>query len=70
VKKRVVNLVRQFRDERGMTQEELSRLSGVSRQSIISIESGRYTPSLLLALTLADIFECGTDDLFYLARRK
>jgi putative transcriptional regulator len=38
----------------------------VSRQSIISIERGRYVPSLALALTLARIFACATDELFAL----
>jgi len=47
-----------------MTQRQLAEASGVSRQSIISIERGRYVPSLPLALKLAEIFACPTDDLF------
>ncbi|KPK58371.1 MAG: hypothetical protein AMS21_10680 [Gemmatimonas sp. SG8_38_2] len=50
----------------GLTQEELARSVGVSRQSINSIERGRYTPSLALALKFARIFDCSTDELFEL----
>ena len=60
----VVNRVRELRDERGLTQKELAGRAGVSRQSIISIERGRYVPSLPLALKLAEIFGCSTDDVF------
>ena len=60
----VVNRVRELRDERGLTQKELAGRAGVSRQSIISIERGRYVPSLPLALKLAEIFGCSTDEVF------
>ena len=50
----------------GLTQEELAQAAGVSRQSIISIERGRYIPSLALALKLARVFACTTDELFTL----
>ena len=63
-KEHVVGRVREFREARGLTQQELADLAGVSRQSIISIERGRYVPSLLLALKIARIFSCPTDDLF------
>jgi putative transcriptional regulator len=62
----VDNLVREFRASAGMTQKDLADAAGVSRQSVISIERGRYVPSLALALKMADIFECATDDLFKL----
>jgi putative transcriptional regulator len=55
-----------MRTARGLTQEELARRVGVSRQSVISIERGRYVPSLPLALRLARIFACATDELFLL----
>ncbi|HSD66457.1 MAG TPA: helix-turn-helix transcriptional regulator [Vicinamibacteria bacterium] len=62
----VDNAVRDYRQRRGLTQEDLARATGVSRQSIISIERGRYVPSLALALKLARVFACTTDELFTL----
>ncbi len=64
----VVNHVREFRVQRGLTQDELAQAVGVSRQSIISIERGRYTPSLYLALRFAQFFQCTTDELFKLTQ--
>ncbi len=61
---RILNRIRECRERLGMTQQELARAAGVSRQSIISIERGRYVPSLPLALRFAEIFECPTEDLF------
>jgi putative transcriptional regulator len=61
------NLVKEYRTEAAMTQQELADAAGVSRQSVISIERGRYVPSLQLALRLAAIFECSTDELFRLS---
>jgi putative transcriptional regulator len=66
VKGIVVNNVRERRVEAGLTQEQLGDLAGVSRQSVLSIERGRYVPSLVLALRLARIFGCSTDALFRL----
>ncbi len=64
MKERVVNRVKEERTAKGATQEDLARAVGVSRQSIISIEKGRYVPSLVLALRLAAYFGCPTDKLF------
>lgn len=58
--------VREYRLRQGLTQEELARAVDVSRQSINSIERGRYTPSLPLALRFARVFGCSTDALFEL----
>ena len=66
----VLNRVKDLRSERGWTQEELAQAVGVSRQSINSIERDRYVPSLALALTFAQIFECPTDQIFQLEKRK
>ena len=60
------NSVKEQRIRLGMTQQDLALAAGVSRQSIISIERGRYVPSLSLALKMAAIFGCPTDDLFRL----
>jgi putative transcriptional regulator len=62
----VHNRVREYRESLGLTQGELARAARVSRQSVNSIERGRYTPSLPLALRLAAIFECSVDELFAL----
>ena len=64
MKNKIVNKIKEFRIAKGMTQEELAKAVGVSRQSIISIERGRHTPSLALALQLALFFGCPTDALF------
>jgi len=62
----IENSVRASRQALGLTQQELADAVGVSRQSINSIEQGRYIPSLPLALQLAKAFKCATDDLFEL----
>jgi putative transcriptional regulator len=63
---RVVNRVKEFRQQRGWTQQQLAEAVGVSRQSINSIECSRYVPSLPLALAFARVFGCATDDVFTL----
>jgi putative transcriptional regulator len=62
------NRVKEFRSARGWTQEELAKLTSVSRQSINSIERERYVPSLELALTFARVFGCSTDEIFALEK--
>lgn len=58
------NYIRDKRTEAGMTQEQLAEIVGVSRQTIISLESFKYNPSLALAHKLAKAFECTIEDLF------
>jgi putative transcriptional regulator len=60
----ILNRVKELRNARGWTQEQLAKAVGVSRQSINSIERDRYVPSLLLALTFAQVFGCSTDQIF------
>lgn len=60
------NRVKELRNERGWTQQQLAETVGVSRQSINSIERDRYIPSLVLALQFARVFGCSTDDIFVL----
>jgi putative transcriptional regulator len=62
----IQNRVKELRNTRGWTQEELAKAVGVSRQSINSIERDRYVPSLLLALTFSRVFGCPTDEIFKL----
>jgi putative transcriptional regulator len=64
------NRVKELRGERGWTQQQLADAVGVSRQSINSIERERYVPSLLLALTFAQVFNCATDEIFTLEVKK
>ena len=59
-----INRLKEFREKKKMTQEDLASKTGVSRQTIISIESGRYVPSLELALKFATLFKCKVEDLF------
>ena len=58
------NAVREHRVVRRLTQQELASAVGVSRQTIIAIEKGEYTPSALLALRLARTFGVTFEDLF------
>lgn len=63
------NRVREMRTQEGMTQEELADSAGVSRQTIISIESGRYNPSIMLAYKLATTFSLSIEELFLCAEQ-
>jgi putative transcriptional regulator len=58
------NSVRALRDSRGLSQAELGEALGVSRQTINSIETGKYTPSLPLALALARFFGATVEEMF------
>ncbi len=60
------NTVQKLRLNRALTQEELAEKAGVSRQTIIAIEKGNYTPSVLLALKIARIFKVPVEDIFSL----
>jgi putative transcriptional regulator len=56
--------VREQRTQREMSQGDLARALGVSRQTVISIENGRYLPSLPLAFAIARIFHVTVDKMF------
>lgn len=60
------NRVKELREGRRWTQQQLADTVGVSRQSINSIERDRYVPSLELALLFARVFRVSTDDIFKL----
>jgi len=60
----VDNRVRELREEAGLSQGQLAAAVGVSRQTINSIEVGRYTPSLPLALSLAKHFGSTVEEIF------
>jgi putative transcriptional regulator len=63
---RLANRLRVARAERELSQGDLARLVGVSRQTISSIETGQYTPSALLAFRLAQAVGMPIDHLFWL----
>ena len=58
------NRIEEIRKERGIVQEEFARSMGVSRQTISSLENGRYNPSIQLAFKLARYFELMVEDIF------
>ena len=58
------NRIEQIRKERGIRQEEFAKALGVSRQTISSLENGRYNPSIQLAFKLARYFEMTIEDVF------
>jgi putative transcriptional regulator len=64
------NRIQELRHQRGWTQQELADATGVSRQSINSIERNRYVPSLHLALTFARVFGRSTDEIFTLEKSR
>jgi len=66
MEEKILNGVRENRRNAGITQENLARAMGVSRQTIISIERGRYIPSLPLALKIAKFFQRPVGEMFRL----
>ena len=64
---RLENRLKLARVERGLSQEQLAALAGVTRQTISSIETGQYVPSTLLAFVLAKRLDKPVQDLFTLA---
>lgn len=58
------NRLKELRGELNLTQEELASKVSVSRQTIISIEKGKYRPSLMLAFKLAKVFSLRIEDVF------
>jgi putative transcriptional regulator len=66
----VSNCVYEKRLESGLTQEELAVALGVTRQTIISIEKGNYTPSVLLALKIAKHFDTTVEAVFQTCTKK
>lgn len=63
------NEIRRLRFESGeMTQEELAQKVGVTRQTIIALEAGKYLPSLLLAVKIARVFGKAVEEVFLIAK--
>ncbi len=62
---RIDNIIRRLRFDSGeMTQEELARRAGVTRQTIIALEAGKYLPSLPLAIRIARVFGKNVEEVF------
>jgi len=58
------NNIKELRSRYGFSQDVLAEKLGVSRQTIISLEKGRYNPSITLAFKLARLFNCHIEDVF------
>ena len=58
------NRIEAIRKERGIRQDELAKLMGVSRQTISSLETGKYNPSILLAWKISRYFGMSIEDVF------
>ncbi len=58
------NKVEELRKERGVSQESFAKEMKVSRQTISSIENGKYNPSLELAFAIADYFQMNIEEIF------
>lgn len=60
----IQNCVHKLRKQKKVTQEELGNAVGVTRQTVIAIEKGNYTPSVLLALKIAKYFSTTVEEVF------
>ena len=60
------NIVKRLRKEAGMRQEDLAKELGVTRQTIIAIDKDKYTPTLELAMKMAELLGLHVDEIFFL----
>lgn len=58
------NRIRELREERGMTQEQLGEMIGTSRQAINAIETEKFEPSIWIAYDLSQVFGCSIEEIF------
>ncbi len=70
MRERIKNKVSEYRIQRGITQEELAAEVNVSRQTISALEKGNYTPSILLALNIANFFKLPVERIFTITYEK
>ncbi len=66
----IKNNVHALRSKKSFTQEEFAQKIGVSRQTVIAIEKGNYTPSVLLAIKIARVFGVTVEEVFKIAYEK
>lgn len=58
------NRIRQLREQKGLTQEQLGNMVGVSRQAVNAIETEKFEPSIWLAYDISQIFNCTIEEVF------
>jgi DNA-binding XRE family transcriptional regulator len=61
---KIITSIREYRAKKNMTQENLAKLVGVRRETIVHLENGRYNPSLKLAFDIAKALDATVEDLF------
>lgn len=59
------NRLKEYRARIGVNQQQMGKLAGVSRQTISQIERGDYSPSVMLALKIAKVFDVSVEDIFW-----
>jgi putative transcriptional regulator len=64
-KMEVKNRLKELRARSNLTQKDLSKKVGVTRQTIVSLEKGTYVPSLLLAMNISEVFQEPIEKIFY-----
>ncbi|WP_181350367.1 helix-turn-helix transcriptional regulator [Thalassobacillus sp. CUG 92003] len=60
----LINRVKELRAKHNLSQADLAKAVGVTRQTIAALEKGDYVPSLLLAMNISDVFECRIEKIF------
>lgn len=58
------NILKELRISKNLRQEDLAKILGVSRQTVIAIENGKYNPSLELAFIISDFFKLSIEEIF------
>lgn len=58
------NRIKELREQKGLTQEQLGELIGTSRQAVNAIETEKFEPSIWIAYDIAQVFECAIEDVF------
>lgn len=58
------NRIRELREQKGLTQEQLGEMAGTSRQAINAIETEKFEPSIWLAYDISQVFECPIEEVF------
>jgi putative transcriptional regulator len=66
----ISNSIRELRAQRGMTQQQLADLIGLTRQTVVAIEGDKYSPSLETAFRIALVFGVGLEEVFRFDGRK